>query len=73
MPALFNRATRRWSVAAASAARMPTDLSSRPRPDAESRSRSLLTVVWNSTVGSRVSSGMCAPALIAAPGPLPTN
>ncbi|CPU50761.1 Uncharacterised protein [Mycobacteroides abscessus] len=43
---------RRLSVAAPTAARMPTELSSRPRPVALSRSRNLLTVVWNNTVGS---------------------
>ena len=36
-------------------------------------SRSLLIVVWNSTVGSSVSSGIFAPARIAGPGPRSTN
>ncbi|SLE90332.1 Uncharacterised protein [Mycobacteroides abscessus subsp. massiliense] len=65
--------TRRLSVAAPTAARMPTEWSSRPRPVATSTSRSLLTVVWNSTVGSWVSSAICAPARIGAPGPRSTS
>src|SRR5690625_2150920 len=57
--------TRRWSVAAPNAARMPRVWSSRPRPVAASTSRSLLIVVWKITVDNSVSSGMWALALIA--------
>ena len=65
-PALSN-SVRRFSVAAFSAARMPTVLSSRPRPVAARMSRSLLIVVWNSTVGNSVSSGIWVPSLIGGP------
>ena len=70
---LLSSSVRRSSVAALTAARTPMVLSSRPRPVAARMSRSLLIVVWNSTVGSSVSSGMCAPSLIGGPCPWSTS
>ncbi|SKV95561.1 Uncharacterised protein [Mycobacteroides abscessus subsp. abscessus] len=60
-------------MAAPTAARIPTVLSSRPRPAAVRIWRSLLTVVWNNTVGNRVSSAICPPSRMGAPGPWSTS